>query len=79
MIALTFPGENTIKISQEALRKMLQETLQAQFGAAVRVTNLEFPGNYSSSPMAVDFTTDPEKAPRVSPVPAAPSVEEDPL
>lgn len=78
MINLTFPGENTIKISREAIMQMLQDALQSQLGAGIRVTGVDYPSNYGSSPMSVDFTTDapraiPEAAPRV-PTPERPDV-----
>ena len=56
---LNFPGDNKLKISREAMIALLRDTLLAQIGTSVRITDVDWP-SYSNDPIEVSFTSDPE-------------------
>ena len=54
---MNFPGTNMLKLSQDALKAMVEAWVTSQLGVSVRITAMDF--GYSSRGADVEFTTDP--------------------
>jgi hypothetical protein len=61
-----YPGTNTLKISREATRSMLENYIAKMLAPVgeLRITSCEFASIYSSQAgeMTIEFTTDPAPA-----------------